>query len=466
MNLILEEWKKENKEERQEKKGIKLDYLTLTSKNPNLEEFFWNVLGKIRKDFGILSEKKHSLYWGSRPYKGVMCRETAKNRKKSSCFMGSRMNNKNETEYLLTIAGEKADLFGKELFKKVSTDWRITRIDVQTTFESGFINQSELVTEYYSFCVAQKQRELLKPQNRRRKVCLNEAENYISTQVGSRKTANPVIKIYSKLKGHYFEIRLELIIKDRKRLKQLTEKNHSNFQNYWNIDFKDLLKQALANLVDTPLLQTHRDFLEVPYQSAKKSISKKKLQLKTLSSKEDLKFQLKKNLIAVVNAHQSLANVLKPNLGVVSHKQVQYLNQQFPRKSWRIAWANPTQWALIPTETNALWKPLFSPLPGLTKEYIEQAQKRQTALLSLAKHIEKVATHCQTIPIRKKPYLNEPRVSPLISQLFQVLVQFEPINGDIQRLPRRKNNDFYFEDNSEYVQNIIRQRFNPINPSI
>nr|YP_009519451.1 hypothetical protein [Rhipiliopsis peltata]AYC65455.1 hypothetical protein [Rhipiliopsis peltata] len=359
---------------------LKFDYVTLTSKKKSLRRFFFRTLKKIAKDFRIVSCSKHQLRIGGSAYQGFIFYLV----NEKGWFLGRRSaRSKSGYEYILSIPGEMSNSFIAEFlqdpnFEAFAKDWRFTRLDLQCTLG---IEELEVRKLYWEFYNAQRKWEAGKPAKQQREVKLIVEEDpqtqkgFLCVSVGSNKAQRNLLKIYSELPV-FDLVRLEITLRKTAIFKRLFRKNDLNLNKMCHAIFG----QQLATLAETPLLDEHRSFLK---NSADAEPSLQQV-------KKKAKVQFKEGCVSVAQAHESLVAALKPQMHVFSHQQIRYLNEQFPIKSWQICWANAKQWALIPTEHNALYQPLFAPLPTLKKDYLQKVQKRQAAFLALAKHIDKV----------------------------------------------------------------------------
>ena len=160
----------------------------------------------------------------------------------------------------------------------------------------------------------------------------------------------------------------------------------------------------------------------------------------------------------VSQALESLSQMVRHKRQTFSHKQVKYLNDQLSSRDWRMSWNIRKEWAILPRESNPLWGPLFAPLPQ--KARAQAIRKRQEALKSLAAHFHKVVRQCRQYPDRKMVYIEEPKANKLIREIFEVVREYSVMDKGVKTLPRAKA--LYsknFEDQSDYVQDIIRTRW-------
>ena len=156
----------------------------------------------------------------------------------------------------------------------------------------------------------------------------------------------------------------------------------------------------------------------------------------------------------MAQAFQSFSEMIRLKKSKFSHQQVRFLNAEFNSCEWRVSWNRRGRWALVPKDGNSLFGPLFSPLNGLKAA----SNSRKTALKALATKLNEAIVRCNSIPERKKPYVQNPRGNKLICEVFD-LVDSHPTMDNGDPLPRAKA--VYSEIFSEkplYVQEIIRAR--------
>ena len=155
----------------------------------------------------------------------------------------------------------------------------------------------------------------------------------------------------------------------------------------------------------------------------------------------------------VAQALESFSQMVRHKRQTFAHKQVKYLNDQFSSRDWRMSWNIGKEWAIRPREST----PLFAPLPQ--KARAQAIRKRQEALKSLAAHFHKVVRQCRQYPDRKMVYIEEPKANKLIREIFEVVREYSVMDKGVKTLPRAKA--LYlknFEDQTDYVQDIIRTR--------
>ena len=135
------------------------------------------------------------------------------------------------------------------------------------------------------------------------------------------------------------------------------------------------------------------------------------------------------------------------------------MNDQLSSRDWRMGWNIRKEWAILPRESNPLWGPLFAPLPQKAAARRKAIEKRREALKSLASKINAIVLNCERFPQRKRNYIEEPKTNVLVREIFQIVTRNPVMDKFSERLPRAKalySKDF--EDQTEYVQEIIRTR--------
>ena len=449
---------------------IAFDFLTLTSKKVTLRAFFFFLIKKVPFRFTLRSK---FMKIGGPAYKGfAFTGGTSGKRNRDEFFVGQRRSPKGY-EYIIAIPGEICNLFVFDFLKNsnlLAREWQITRLDLQLTLDYEFASANQLIDFYLNFY--KNQRVLTK------KIKFTANAAYLLMSVGSKKQRQREWKVYtSELDGDFpkkIPIRFEVTLKNSSQYLNCLAESDGCIE---KCNFR-ILQRSLLEAADTFLLSKHRSLVQdwSCYLKAQKELEKTKdveseraNPIKQESrprgsekrgiSRDSRKSSFSEELALVSQALESLSEMVRHKKQTFSHKQVKYLNDQFSSRDWRMSWNIGKEWAIIPMESNPLWAPLFAPLPQKAATRRKAIEKRREALKSLAAHFNKVVRECCQYPDRKMVYIEEPKANKLIREIFEFVREYPVMDKSSERLPRAKA--LYsknFEDQSDYVQEIIRTR--------
>ena len=416
---------------------IKFNYFSITSKNNNLRDFFFFLVKKAAFRFTFRSK---FMKIGGPAYKGWTFQGGSE-----AFFIGQRRNTRG-FEFIITLPGKICNLFVFDFLKNsnlLAREWRITRLDLQLTLDYEFASENQLIDFYWHFY--KNQHALTK------KVKFTANDEFLLMSVGSKKQRQTGWKVYtSEFDGDYpkkIAIRFEVTLKNSSEYLNCLAESDGCIEKC-NLS---IIQRTLFEAADTFLLSKHRSlvkdwscYFEAPRAGGKVD----RVRRKTRFSEE---------LALVAESLQSFAKMVQSKRQTFSHKQIKFLNDQLSSRDWRMSWHIRKEWAIVPRESNPLWAPLFAPLPQKARALA--IRKRQQALKSLAAHFHKVVSQCGQYPDRKKVYIEEPKANKLIREIFEVVRKYPVMDKDVKSLPRAQA--FYsknFEDQSDYVQDIIRTR--------
>lgn len=267
---------------------ISSDYLTITSKDEKMIEFYDELLMDINPQFEKIPG---SLPWGT-PYEGHFYRpaELVISRLPKP-FIGERKSNKgflkDETEYIVNIPGVISDKLVEDTFKNPeiqSFNWRVTRVDFQLSLMFDELGKKDFkdvkdnpLTMYYRK-LKDDQLDYESQQTNERPVELREygksnakgerkakGNNAISLKVGSGDSGTNSLRIYTPdLKEAQAPIvRVESCIRNYKSFIKSIKKNGLDLAKF------NWLKKDLDSIEPSPLLKKHRAFFEEVGPSAK-----------------------------------------------------------------------------------------------------------------------------------------------------------------------------------------------------
>ena len=450
---------------------IVFDYLTLASKKSTLRSFFFFLLKKTPFRFSFRSK---FLKIGGPAYKGWAF-QRQESLRPEAFFIGQRRTTR-VFEFIITMPGEICNLFVFDFFKNsnlLNGKWKITRLDLQFTLGYDFSSENQLRLLYWNFY---KNQSALEKKAKKRTVKFTANEEYLLVSVGCKKQGRSEWKVYSsELGGNYpkeVNVRFELTIKTSLQYLNCLGESEGNIE---KCNFR-IIQRTLLEAADTFLLSKHRSLVQdwSCYLKAQKELKKTKAEPKqefrprgpceALGGSEEAtrgvmsrKSRFSEELALVAESLQSFAKMVQSKRQTFSHKQVKFLNDQFSSRDWRMSWNIRKEWAIIPRESNPLWAPLFVPLPK--KARAPAIRKRQEALKSLAAHFNEVVRQCRQYPDRQMVYIEEPKANKLIRKIFEVVREYPVMDKGVETLPRAKA--LYsknFEDQTDYVQDIIRTR--------
>lgn len=459
---------------------IFVDYLTLTSKSNSLRHFCFQVIKNYNIKIQFTSKTKFKT--GGPSYRGKYFCFKDKNGNRQG-FIGKRVG----SEYILTVFSSLSSFFLKDfLTNPASTEWRITRLDLKCSFPISKPSSAQRMRRLYvNFSELQRKFEKTKPKKLRKKVRFLNEDVFNSVTVGSNQSGRTRYKLYTRFEEDEehekdFAVQFETTFRNYKTLKSLYQNQSSSY---------DLVKEHLDQLVQTSLLRPHRKaikdfFLNKKTEAKHQAKAHAEAHPKAISKKKN---QFKPFLILIAEQLQKLDEALKPIVSCLSDNQIEFLNQQFPASSWRITWRNPQQWAICPNKNEKLikWLPIFDKLPTRTKDRNLAVTNRKKAYSELAEYFEKTTEQFRKISITKQAkasakaqanaqatrqlkapakaqaeaqqYRNDTRANSFVTKLLQILEndEFFPVDNTINKLPQRRNNDFYFDDKPLYIQDII-----------
>ena len=432
---------------------IEFDYFTVTAKSSNIRSFFFDLLKKTPRRFSLRSK---FLKLGGPAYKGWAFQVESE-----EFFIGQRRSKNFEYEYIVTLPGRVCNLFIFSFFLNlnlVNNKWRITRLDLQLTLAYNFTIKNRLRNLYWNFYKNQSAK------TKSRKVKFVSNTNYCLISVGSKKRRQNEWKVYSsELDGNYpkeVNVRFETTIKTLSQyLNCLAESNgciqKCNFM---------IIQRTLLEAADTFLLSKHRllvkdwsSYLKAQQESRCRGPSDAQRGPRGIISSGSRKSCFSEELSLVAESLQSFAKMVRLQRQTFSHKQVKFLNDQLNSQHWKISWNIRKEWAIIPTESNPLWPPLFAPLPQ--KGRAQAISKRQGALKTLATKFNKIILDCSKLTSRKIAYISEPKANKVLREIFDVVGKYPVMDKSSERLPRAQAlYSTKFEDQTDLVKDIIRDR--------
>ena len=434
---------------------ISFDYFTLTSCSSTLRSFFFFLLRKAPFCFSL---RLRLMGLGGSPYKGVYFKGDF--RAREEFFVGQRRSAKGYN-YIVTIPGEMSNSFVSDFLKNSNLSkgkWKITRLDLQLTLYYRFLSKKQLEYLYWEFYRAQLALEKTKKKGGR-PVKFIANDKYFLVSVGSKKQNRGEWKLYtSKWEGGFpqqLKVRFELTVKNSSKYLKMLKENGIHMSNFL------VMRQTLEEASETDLLAQHR-FVMRDWDYYKSQAEPQRARPERSSQKAPSKRQsrFQGELASVARALKSFAELMRTKKSTFSHKQVEYLNDQLSSRDWRISWNVRKEWSVIPTKGNPLWTPLFKRLPLKAVARRKAFDDRRKALESLALKINTIVRDCERLPKRTKKYVSEPKANKLIREIFEVVIDYQVMDETADRLPRaefRYSTDF--DDQPEYVQDIIRERW-------
>lgn len=434
---------------------ISFDYFTITSCSSTLRSFFFFLLRTAPFCF---SWKLRLMSVGGSPYKGVFFKGGF--RARQEFFVGQRRGAKGYN-YIVTIPGEISNSFVSHFLINSNLSrgkWKITRLDLQLTLYYEFSSKKQLEYRYWEFYGAQQALEKTKKKGGR-PVKFTANDKYLLVSVGSKKQNRGEWKLYTaKWEGGFpqqLKVRFELTVKNSSKYLKMLKENCIDMSNFL------VMRQTLEEAVETDLLAQHRFVMrdwDYYKSQAKPQRARPERSSQKAPSKRQSRFQ--GELVSVARALKSFAELMRTKKSTFSHKQVRYLNDQLSSREWRISWNIREEWSVIPTKGNPLWTPLFERLPLKAVARRKAFDDRRKALESLALKINTIVRDCERLPKRTKKYVSEPTANKLIRDIFEVAVKYKVMDETADRLPRAKfRYSTDFDDQPEYVQNIIRWRW-------
>lgn len=362
---------------------IKFDFLTLTSKKATLRAFFFFLMRKTSFSFTL---RPKFMTIGGPAYKGWAFQRQASIRP-DEFFIGQRRNTRG-FEYILTMPGEICNLFVVDFLKNsnlLKGEWAITRLDLQLTLGYDFSSENQLTLLYWNFY---KNQSALEKKAKKRKVKLTANGEYLLVSVGCKKQGRSEWKVYSseldvgiQAIPQEVNVRLEVTIKNSLQYLNCLGESEGNIE---KCNFR-IIQRTLLEAADTFLLSKHRSLVKdwFYYLKAQSVVPEPKLECRGPSeaqrssrgvtrgviSSGSQKSRFSKELALVSQALESFSQMVQSKRQTFSHKQMQFLNDQFSSRDWRMSWNIRKEWAIIPRESNPLWRPLFAPLPQKARAF-------------------------------------------------------------------------------------------------